>query len=425
MSAAHESTASNTRPSHARFIVVGLAVSLAMITYLDRACISELKGHISQSLSLSTDQMSWVFFAFAFAYAAFEIPTAAWADRRGVRNVLSRIVLWWSAFTIATATAFSYVWLLVIRFLFGAGEAGAWPSVARAFSRWVPTRERGTIQGIFFMGAHFGGGITPLLVTAMLTVMPWRAVFVVFGLLGVVWAAVWFWWFRDEPAEHPAVNEAELAWIENDRRIDAGHGGAGIWRKLFTHPNMLPLCVMYFPNSFTFYFCITWWSESLKDRGLTGYEKAFFTGLPLLLSVVADLFGGLATDKAAARWGLRIGRCGVGSAAYFVAAACMFAATLRPSGAWSGTLVAIAVAASMFTLGASWGACLDMGGKNAGVLSATMNTSGQIGSMVSPLLINQVQKLYGWNAALILISILFLIGAVSWLLVDPRKRVFE
>src|SRR5689334_2088842 len=167
-------------PTRARFRVVGLATALAMITYLDRSCIATLAPSIRRDLALTTVQMGWVFTVFQLAYAVFEIPTARWADRRGTRSVLSRIVLWWSFLTAATGFAFTYSAMLTVRFLFGAGEAGAWPCVARTFSRWIPVRERGRVQGIFFSGAHFVGGATPSLVLALLPLMSWRMVFVCF-----------------------------------------------------------------------------------------------------------------------------------------------------------------------------------------------------------------------------------------------------
>lgn len=136
-------------------------ISLAMVTYFDRACIGKLAPDISRALSLSKEQMSVVFSAFALAYALFEVPTAWWADRQGTRGVLTRIVLWWSALTMATSAAFSYISLVAIRFLFGAGEAGAWPCVARTFSRWIPPLQRGRVQGYFFAGAHLAGDSRP------------------------------------------------------------------------------------------------------------------------------------------------------------------------------------------------------------------------------------------------------------------------
>ena len=159
-------------PTHTRYGVVAILVALAMVTYLDRACIGTLAPWISADLGLSKDQMSLVFSAFALAYAAFEIPTASWADRRGTRLVLTRIVLWWSSFTMATAAAVGHWSLLVTRFLFGIGEAGAWPTAARSFSRWIPSRERGTVQGIFFAGAHLAGGLTPPLVLLLMDYPP-------------------------------------------------------------------------------------------------------------------------------------------------------------------------------------------------------------------------------------------------------------
>src|SRR5215213_1902349 len=162
------------RPTRVRYAVLAFGVALAGVTYLDRVCISLTAKDMMRDLGLSEEQMGYVFSAFVLSYGLFEIPTGWWGDRIGPRRVLARIVIWWSSFTIATAWAWSYASLLVIRFLFGAGEAGAWPNSAKALSRWFPTAERGTAQGIFFMGAHLGGGLTPLLVTALLTVMPWR-----------------------------------------------------------------------------------------------------------------------------------------------------------------------------------------------------------------------------------------------------------
>src|SRR5579875_2006288 len=180
-------------------------MALAALTYLDRACISIVAPQIMRDLHLTTMQMSYAFSIFTLAYAVFEIPTAWWADRIGSRSVLTRIVLWWSVFTMATAGAFSYGALLVVRFLFGVGEAGAWPNAARVFTRWIPVPERGRIQGIFFAGAHLSAGLTPMLVAYLALFLPWRIVFLLFGSIGFIWAACWYRWFRDEPRDHPSV----------------------------------------------------------------------------------------------------------------------------------------------------------------------------------------------------------------------------
>lgn len=416
--------------SHVRYGVVSLAVLLAMVTYLDRACIATLAPNIMHDLQLSKVQMSWIYSAFALAYALFEIPTAWWADRRGTRHVLTRIVVWWSAFTLATAATFSFTSMLVTRFLFGAGEAGAWPSVARTFSKWIPKAERGTVQGVFFSGAHLAGGLTPLLVVWLTQSlhMPWRMVFVCFGLTGLVWATVWYRWFRNDPSEHRQVSPAELSRIVTDRAPDSGHHeGWAYWKRLFGHRNTLPLCLMYFPNSFAFYFCITWLPTYLKEKhGMETMQLGLFAGLPLILSVVGDLFGGVTTDVVTRRFGVRAGRCAVGAAAYVLAGAAMILAGVAHQPLLAATLIAVAVAASMFTLGSAWSTCLDIGGNHAGVVSAAMNTSGALSSVLSPLLVTWLLRLYGdWNIPLYVMGGLFLMGAVCWSFIDPRKRIFD
>jgi len=421
-------TVVTARPTHVRYGVVAFAVALAMVTYLDRVCISTLAKDIMRDLSLSETQMGYVFSAFILAYAIFEIPTACWADRKGTRYVLARIVVWWSTFTMATAAAMSYYWLLLTRFLFGMGEAGAWPCVASTFSRWIPAKERGTVQGIFFVGAHLSGGVTPMLVTALAAYLDWQTIFVVFGLVGFVWAAAWFHWFRDDPALHPRVNPAELEAIVAGRGpAGAQHARGEYWRRLFAHRNTLPLCLMYVGNTYAFYFCITWLPTYLENRfGVSKAAIGLLAGMPLTLSILGDLFGGMTTDWLSKRLGLRVGRSGLGSVAYAVAAAAMFLAATAAQPTLAILSISAAVAAAMFTLGAAWGTCLDIGGRHAGVVSATMNTAGNAGGMVSPIIAVYVKDQFGgWNAPLYLMSVLFLVGSLCWLLIDPRRQVFD
>jgi MFS transporter, ACS family, glucarate transporter len=413
--------------SRVRYRVVGFMLALGAVTYLDRACIATLAPDIRRDLGLSKDEMSWIYSAFAIAYAAFEIPTAWWADRMGTRRVLTRIVTWWSAFTMASAAAWNFGSLLVIRFLFGAGEAGAWPSMARTFSRWIPRSERGTIQGVFFAAAHVTGGLTPMIAVAVAGLCGWRWTFVIFGLTGIVWAIAWHRWFRDDPEQHAAVSPAELAKIVAGREQSTGqHEGWAYWRQLLRHRNTLPLCLMYFPNSFGFYFCITWLPDYLREQhGFESMRLGFFTGLPLLLSPVADLLGGVTTDAVTRRFGLRLGRVGVGAASYLVAGGAMLLATTTTHPELAAWCIATAVAASMFTLGASWGTVIDVGGSHTGVVSAAMNTSGQIGSIACPLIVIWLQQHYDWNAPLYLIGGLFLVGAVAWSFINPHRKIFE
>jgi MFS transporter, ACS family, glucarate transporter len=419
--------ASRPHGSRTRYRVLAFTVALAAITYLDRVCIAQTAQSMMSELRLSKEQMGFVFSAFTIAYAIFEMPTGAWGDRIGTRRLLTRIVVWWSSFTIATATAFNYASLLVVRFLFGMGEAGAFPNVSKTFSRWFPVTERGTAQGIFFAGAHLGGGLTPLLVTYLLMVMPWRMVFATFGMLGFVWALAWFRWFRDDPAEHPEVSQGELELIKAGRTVDTSHrlGWSGFVR-IISSRNMIALCLMYFTQAYGFYFNITWLPTYLeKARGFTSTQLGLLAGLPLMLSALADLSGGLATDRAVRAFGLRIGRCGIGMISLLGAGVSLIAGAAVEDPLLSAVLIAFAGAADSFLLGAAWGVCIDIAGPHAGLVTGAMNTAGQIGAFLSPIILPYLLKDQSrpedWALPLFIAGGLYLAGAFCWLFVDPRK----
>ncbi|MGH9646758.1 MAG: MFS transporter [Bryobacteraceae bacterium] len=411
-------------PSVTRYRVVAATVALAGVTYLDRVCVGVLAPSIMADLRITPIQMSFVFSAFTLAYALFEMPTAWWGDRVGGRNVLTRIVLWWSAFTMLTAAATSYAVMLVVRFLFGAGEAGAWPNAARVFSRWIPLRERGRVQGVLFAGAHLAGGMTPGFVAIIALYLPWRMVFIALGFVGLAWAAFWYRWFRDEPSEHPSVNAAEADFIEQTRGLPAAREHDGAWAEVFRVPSLIPLCLQYVANSYGYYFFITWLPTYLaKARGMSSAELAIFSGLPLTLSAIADVTGGFTTDALCRRLGVRTGMRCIGVASYLLAAAAMLAGTLASSPRIGGTLIAVGGAFSMFTLAPSWSTAIGLGGRNTALLSSVMNTAGQVGAFFSPLALALIVDRTGsWSLPLHVLSGLYLMAAACWLLIRPERQ---
>ena len=413
--------------SRVRYRVLAFTVALAAITYLDRVCIAQTAPQMMRDLGLSKTQMAFVFSAFTMAYALFEIPTGAWGDRIGTRRVLTRIVVWWSSFTIATAGAFNYASLLALRFLFGIGEAGAFPNVSKTFSRWFPVAERGTAQGIFFAGAHLGGGLTPLLVSALLGVLHWRLVFVVFGSVGFFWALAWFRWFRDEPAEHPAVNDGERQLIESGRAEEAPHRFDGaLLRQVLTDRSLLALCLMYFTQAYGFYFNITWLPTYLAEaRGFSSTRLGLLAGLPLILSTVADLLGGLTSDRIVRAYGMKLGRCGVGGASLLIAGVALIAGAIVKDPLLAAILIALAGAADSFLLGAAWGTCLDIAGPHAGLVTAAMNTTGQIGAVLCPIVFaRMLEHTPGdWTTPICIAGGLYLLGSLCWLFVDPDRPI--
>jgi MFS family permease len=412
-----------------RYKVLGLAMLLAGITYLDRVCIGVTAPDMRRDLGLSAAQMGWVFSAFQLAYGILEIPTGYWGDKVGTRRVLTRIVIWWSSFTIATAAAFNWTSLLLIRFLFGAGEAGAWPNVARTFSRWFPLHERATVQGIFFMGAHLAGGLTPSLVTIILHYFHWRTVFVLFGSVGFLWAFWWWRWFRDEPSEHPHVGEQERELIERGRLPQVRHDLTWArWKELLSHPSIIGLCCMYFTQSYGFSFYITWLPTYLKtERGFA--DPTWFSllaGLPLIFSVPADLFGGITSDRMSRRYGLRLGRALVGGGSLFLAGLLLCAGVWTPNSFLAAILIGLGGGMSAFLLGAAWSTCLDLGGAHAGVVSAAMNTAGQVGAFLCPILVGyMVQWFNNWTAPMYMTGILYCAGALCWAVINPAARIWK
>jgi len=257
--------------------------------------------------------------------------------------------------------------------------------------------------------------------------MDWRSLFVLFGSIGFVWAWAWLRWFRDSPAEHAGVGAIERQAIESGLAADAGHAlEATQWKRLLANRTVVCLCLMYFTQAFGGTFYVTWLPTYLASRGLSGMTAGILAGLPLILSAAADLMGGVATDRAARRFGLRLGRISIGGGALAAAGLFTIAGSFVASPVAAAVLIALGGASSNFLLGAAWGTCLDIGGRRSGAVSAAMNTSGQVGSILSPILVAAVvAKFANWSAPLYLAGVLFLLGALCWLWVDPTKPVSE
>ncbi|MFN8058014.1 MAG: MFS transporter [Vicinamibacterales bacterium] len=412
--------------SNARSRLLQFAFALAAVTYLDRVCISAAAPAIMEELDLSVWQMSVVFSAFTLAYSLFEVPSGRLGDTVGPRRVLTRIVLWWSAFTMATGAAAGFASLLVVRFLFGAGEAGAFPNISQAFSRWFPLRERGKANGVLFFGSRLGGAVAPSLAFLLIHALGWRTAFVVFGSVGVVWALAWHGWYRDDPARHASVDANELAWIRQDGPAPiAGAVEPVPWRRFLTSANLYAICGMYFSFGYGLYFYFTWLPTYLiRVLGFSVLAGGLFAGLPFVLAGVADLVGGWLTDRLAARRGLWAARSGLGAAAFATCAALVFASTATESVVAKAVLIAFALASADLGLSAAWAVCLDVGARHAGVVTGFMNTSGNLGGFVGPLVLGYVVDRYGsWSIPFYITAAVYLAGAVLWLFIDPSRQL--
>jgi len=408
------------RKTRTRFTLLRLTFALSIITYVDRVCISTAAPDIRASLDLTTGQMGWVFSAFTFAYAIFEVPSGWLGDVIGPRKVLMRIVLWWSAFTMVTGAVWNYISLLVARFLFGAGEAGAFPNMSRSLSRWFPLRERGTAHGVIFMGSRLGGAITPLLVGPIIAVAGWRQAFWIFGLLGVAWSGFWWKWFRDDPAQHPDVSQEELRAIQE--------GGperkAQLTLDSLLNLNLLWICLMYFCFGYCLYFYLTWLPTYLRDaRGFSTSQMNEVHTVVLLSAAAASILGGRLTDFLTKRYGLRVGRA-IGAIAMPLSGLALAVAALTGNSLIAAAAMVVAASAGDLCLSPSWAMCHDVGGDAAGTVTGCMNTFGNIGGSLSPLVVGYAVEWWGsWAIPLLIAAGVALLGGVFTLLIDTRKQL--
>jgi MFS transporter, ACS family, glucarate transporter len=461
------------KPTRVRFGVLGFACVLSTITYLDRVCFGTVAGNIQGEFGLTDTEKGILFSAFALAYASLEVPSGWLGDRFGPKKTLIRIVLAWSLFTVMTGLIYPslggeylifglsipFVAMVVVRFLFGAGEAGAYPNIARAFHNWFPYQERASAKGTVWMAGRFGGGITPFVVLALLyttseggkDVTHWRHMFWIFGGFGVLWVIAFWWWFKDRPEQQPNVNAAELALI----RQGEGHSGparAVPWAKLMTSKNLWFLCLMYFCSSYGWYFNITWLPSYLRENfGLADQEKwssgwlsfSLMAGAPLLLGAVGCLIGGILSDMFIKRTGNRKwGRRLFGLIGHGLCAVCYFAAIFAHSAPTFVLAIAMAAFWNDMTMGASWASCLDIGGKFSGIVAGCMNTVGNLGGFAAGFLTGMILDLYknkvpagadpatilnasqqGWNANFMIFAGVYVIATLLWLGFDATKPV--
>jgi ACS family glucarate transporter-like MFS transporter len=411
-----EPSDSSAKPTRARYFVVLLAISLAVLSYVQRVAISQAAEPISHDLHIPKQQMGLIFGAFGLAYALFEIPMGLLGDRLGVRRVLAQIVLAWSIFTALTGAAWNVGSMVVIRFLFGAGEAGCFPNLTRMLSAWMPARERVTAQALMWAFARWGGAITPPLALLAIRLFGWRWAFVHFAAAGVVWCVIFLFWFRDDPAQHRAVNAAEKDLLEASRVLTTHRAGEGHWLSVLLTPQVLMLGLQYFCFSYVWYFYITWLPTYLREgRGQSPERAAALSVLPLLFGGIGSLTTGLASKRLPRR---AIAFCG------FLATAVLLVVVTRIHSVVPAMLaMGLASFSSDLTMPISWDACVEIGGPYCATVAASMNMLGNLGGFVAPVVGGVILAHTGgnWNLVLEVMAVLAVISALCWLYLDPKS----
>ena len=395
---------------------------LVLVMYLDRLCIAVAGPRIQHEMHISPSQWGWVIGAFTAAYALFEVPSGILGDRIGARRVLTRIVLWWSAFTALTGAVSSFSMLLVVRFLFGAGEAGSFPNCTSAVSRWTPASERARAVSVFWMATALGGALTPSLVVSIEQRHGWRMAFFLFGSLGVFWSALWYWWFRDTPAEKAGVSREEKLFIgEPPARL---HHGVD-WRKLLRNGNFLRLLLMYHTYCWGAYFYLSWLHTYLQfGRGLTERQMEIAASFPSCAGFVGIVAGGYLSDRLARTHSLRFARCSIGAVGLIASGILLFGATLSPNRWIAVAFLAIGLGAMDLMLPVAWSICLDAGGEHAGAISGAMNMAGQVGSLISSVAFGYLVEWWGsYDRALMPLAVMLVISGCVFATIDPARKM--
>jgi MFS family permease len=410
------------RPTRVRYGVVAFAVSLAVITYLDRVCISFAAPAIRHDLGLTAIRMGWAFTAFNIGYALFEIPGGFLGDWIGPRKVLTRIVLWWSFFTAATGWAWSHASLVATRFLFGAGEAGCFPNLTKAFTTWLPAGERVRAQGILWLAARWGGAFTPPLVAVVMGLVGWRHSFEIFGCVGVVWAAAFYFWYRDNPLHKPKMNGAERELLRQSSKMASGHGDVP-WGRMVRSRQLWMLCWQFFALNYGWYFNVTWLPTYLREeRHLAIASTALLSMLPLFMGglgnpvsvfLTARLTRKLNDVGRARRMVARLGFVGAGGFLFF--------STRMPGPLAAMLAIGMASFCNDFVMPVAWSSAADIGGEHAGTLSGAMNMWGNLGGALSPIAIGYMLDAThnNWNLTFYVSAAVYLTGAVFWSFLDP------
>ena len=374
------------RPSRARAFVVFWLCAMAAILYLDRICWGQAAPFIKKEFELSNTQIAYLAMAFQFAYGVFEVPTGRWGELIGARRVLTRITIWWSIFTAATGACTNFLSLFIVRFLFGAGEAGAYPNAARVLTRWFPTHERGRVQGIMLAASLIGGALSPKLAAELIDNIGWRWTFAVFGSIGIVWATGFWLWFRDTPDQHSWVSSEELATIRTGGGMSAPTVHDPVpWSIVFKNKGILILSAIITCSSFNSYFYFNWFPSYLTSaHQISNSQTGFLASLALSGAALGVFTGGIIADRI-----LRTGESAnlirrlFCASTFFAGAAALFIAVRCETVEWLASFTAVSLFCTQLALPSWWSSAIEQSGKHVGPLFGLMNMMGTGGALIS------------------------------------------
>ncbi|HEX4322136.1 MAG TPA: MFS transporter [Acidobacteriaceae bacterium] len=419
--------------SRVRFFLAFLLFILSGVAFLDRTNLSIAGLQISTEYGLGNQRLGWIFSAFLIGYAGFQLPAGWLATRFGPRRVLALGVLWWGVTTALTALmptgiAHAVMLLIAIRFALGAGEAVIYPAANQFVARWVPLEERGVINGLIFAGVGAGSGLTPPLLTWLITNHGWRAAFWFSALIGVAAGTVWWYFATDTPEEHPDVSAEELATIRNGLSVTPAvesrksEPAAISWKAIFRRRDLAALMVGYFAFGYIAWIFFSWFFLYMAQvRGFNLQSSAQYSMLPFLSMTVCCLIGGVVSDRLSKRYGLRVGRSGLAAVALFLTAIFLVLGSQVHSPQLAGLILAGGAGALYLSQSSFWSVSVDIAGQSSGVFSSMVNMGGQIGGAVTASLTPWIAQRFGWTTSFGISAALALVGAICWMTVHPER----
>ena len=404
-----------------------MLIFLGVVTFLDRINITVAGSAIMKDLNLTPDQWGWILSAFILSYGLMQIPMGAMGDKRGHRSTLALIVLWWSAFTAFTGMAGGFVSLIMIRFMFGIGEAGSSPCSTGVISRWFPKKEVGKAQGYIWAASRMGGALTPFIVLPVITYLGWRAAFYILGAVGVIWSIVWYLFYRNQPKEMRGITQAEIDEAPVSQMETSSAKVSIPWKSLLSSKQFWLILSMYFFYAFGSWFFFSWFPTFMElGRGFEKDQLTYAIAVPFVMSMIGNISGGYLTDKLSAKYGLKVGRKALGSSSLIISAIFMFLAAFIPGKMQVFIFLSLAFGIIDLMLPSAWALCIDLGKKYSGAVSGAMNTAGNLGGFVCSLIFGYVVSATGnYNLPLYIIAGMLVISAVIFLFIDPTKQIIK
>jgi ACS family glucarate transporter-like MFS transporter len=417
--------------SHVRWFLIFWLFVLSAVAYLDRVNISIAGGLIAEQFHITNVQLGLVFSSFLFGYALLQTPAGWLADRFGARRMLFFGVLWWGVFSAATAGVSNRIvpaltLLIVIRFLLGAGEAIIYPASNQFVSRWIPSTERGIANGIIFAGVGIGAGVTPPLISFLMSRYGWRSSFVLCAIIGLAAGAVWYLAARDSPQSHAWVSPNELKVIEQGLPGGQRTGDSSLlsWDVILSSRNIWTITLGYFCFGYVAWVFFSWFYLYLaKVRGLNLKSSAFYATLPFLAMAICSPLGGAIGDWLTKRTNSRLGRCGIAVFGFLLTGVFITVGSAVQDARLASVVLAGGAGSLYLAQSSFWAVSADLGGRSSGSVSGLMNMGNQLGGMLTVSLTPLLADKFGWNVSFHVAAAVAVLGAIFWLGVDPRASL--